>query len=127
MKLNYKSFADDELLYLANAYNSGLRYTAMVQQAHRICELYLKQVIENSLYNNNQEVMLSHSLLKLYTYITESVGIDLSHIRKCIMEINYYSSHTKYPGRELFIATEGDITTCFLAIGEIVKGLRRLL
>lgn len=123
--LNYLDFAVDELQYLSEAYNAGMHYNAMVSQAQRICECYLKQLITNKLCNNT-DVMISHNLRSLYDYCTK-IGIDLGPIRADVILLNNFYTHTRYPGRDAFMATSADIDASIKAIGNIVKFLQELL
>lgn len=116
--LTYVDFAYDEMGYFTQAYSSGMRYNAMVSQAQRICECFMKQVIVRSLANNN-EVMMSHNLRSLYDYI-ESLGIDLRKVRADIMLLNNYYTHTRYPGKDAFIASSADIEASYEALLRIV-------
>lgn len=122
-ELTYKDFAIDEAVYLVDAYSKGLRYNAMVSQAQRACECFLKHIITKTLMNNN-EVMMSHNLRKLYEYIT-SLGIDLSEIRRHVMLLNNFYTHTRYPGRDAFMAGIQDIEAAVEAIQVIVQFMAR--
>lgn len=122
-KLTYLDFATDEALYLIDAYNLGLRFNAMVSQAQRICECYMKHAITCSLMNNN-EVMTSHNLRALYDYM-ESLGLDLRDVRSDIMLLNNFYTHTRYPGRDAFLASAEDITSAVEAIQRIAKYMVR--
>lgn len=122
-KLTYLDFATDEVMYLMTAYTQGLRYNAMVSQAQRICECYLKHLITKNMFNAG-DVMMSHNLRELYSYI-ENSGIDISAIRQDIMLLNNYYTHTRYPGREAFMAGETDITCAVEAVGRIAKIIAR--
>lgn len=121
--LTYLDFAADEALYLMDAYNKGLRYSAMVAQAQRVCECYMKHAITRSLMNNN-EVMMSHNLRTLYEYI-ESIGIDMRPVRTDVMLLNNFYTHTRYPGRDAFLASNEDITAAVTAVEKIVKFIMR--
>lgn len=121
--LTYLDYATDEALYLSAAYSAGFRYNAMVSQAQRICECYMKHAITRSLMNNN-EVMMSHNLRKLYEYM-ESIGLDLREIREEVMMLNNFYTHTRYPGRDAFMATNEDITSAYMAIQKITKFMSR--
>lgn len=125
-QLTYLDFAVDELGYFVNAYNHGMRYNAMVGQAQRICECYLKQVITRSLMNNN-EVMMQHNLRSIYEYITDTLHLDLQPIRADIMCLNNFYTHTRYPGREAFMASKEDIESAFHALEKIVQYLQRYI
>lgn len=125
-KLTYLDFANDELQYFIMAYNAGLRYNAMVSQAQRVCECYLKHIIQKSLLNNS-EVMMQHNLRNIYDYIVNDLHIDLSPIRVDVMLLNNFYTHTRYPGREAFMASCEDITAARDAIGNIVKFLQRYI
>lgn len=115
--LNYLDFATDEVLYLMDAYNKGLRYNAMVAQAQRVCECYLKHIIDSRMLNN-AEVMMYHNLRKLYDFVT-SMGIDLRSIRNEIMLLNNFYTHTRYPGKEAFMASSEDVESAVNAISTI--------
>lgn len=106
--LTYKDFALDELTYMSRAFGSGLSYNAMVAQAQRSVECLLKHVISTRMFDNTSEVMRSHNLRTIYEYI-ERMGIDLSQIRTEVMLLNNYYTHTRYPGREAFMADATDI------------------
>lgn len=124
--LTYLDFALDELSYFADAYNRGLRYNAMVSQAQRICECYLKHIIVKNLANNS-DVMMQHNLRTIYEFMTDKLHIDLSGIRVDIMCLNNFYTHTRYPGRDAFMATPEDVTAAYNAIANIVKFLQRYL
>ena len=124
--LTYRDFAEDELKYLVTAYNSGFRYNAMVSQAQRICECYMKHIITVRLLNNS-EVMMSHNLRALFTYITKDLQMPLSHLHDHVMCLNNFYTHTRYPGRDAFMATEQDIDSCINAIGAFVAGVQEYL
>lgn len=119
--LTYKDFALDELTYLSQAYGAGMRYNAMVSQAQRACECYLKELLVRNLTNNN-DAMMSHNLRTIYDYAS-TTGVDLSPIRADVMLLNNFYTHTRYPGREAFMATVEDIDSAFRAISNIVKYL----
>ena len=121
--LSYLDFAYDELSYFVQSYNNGMRYNAMVSQAQRICECFMKFVIVRSLSNNN-EVMMSHNLRSIYDYI-ESLGIDLKEVRADIMLLNNYYTHTRYPGRDAFLASKADIEASHDSLLRIVSYLQR--
>lgn len=125
-QLTYLDFANDELQYFAMAYNAGMRYNAMVSQAQRICECYMKHIIQKSLMNNS-EVMMQHNLRAIYDYMVNTLGIDLSPIRTQVMLLNNFYTHTRYPGREAFLASKEDIDSAFTAIGTIVQFMQRYI
>lgn len=120
--LQYVDFALDEYQYFVNAYNSGMRYNAMVAQAQRICECYLKQVITKTLLTNN-EIMREHNLRTIFDYMIKQLHLPLQHLHTDVMLLNNFYTHTRYPGREAFMASEQDITSAFRALSNIVKGL----
>lgn len=124
--LTYLDFATDEWSYLANAYAKGLRYNAMVSQAQRICECYLKHVINKRLVNNN-EVMMSHNLRTIFTYITNDLRLPLIHLHDDVMRLNNFYTHTRYPGREAFMASEQDIDSCINALSNIIRNLQEYI
>jgi len=121
--LTYLDFAADEVSYLMAAYSAGLRYNAMVSQAQRVCECYMKHAITRSLMNNS-EVMLSHNLRTIYDYM-ESIGLSMREVRAEVMLLNNFYTHTRYPGREAFLASPEDITSAVDAIQKIVKHIMR--
>jgi HEPN domain-containing protein len=121
--LTYLDFAADEALYLITAYSKGLRYNAMVAQAQRICECYMKHVITRSLMNNNP-VMTSHNLRTLYEFL-EDMGLDMKPIRAQVMMLNNFYTHTRYPGKDAFMASEEDIVGAVKAIQDIIKFMAR--
>lgn len=124
--LTYLDFATDEWQYLANAYSKGLRYNAMVSQAQRIVECYLKQVITKRLVNNN-EVMMSHNLRTIFTYIVDDLHLPLGHLHKDVMCLNNFYTHTRYPGREAFMASNQDIDACVTAVSNIIRSLQEYI
>lgn len=121
--LTYLDFAVDEALYLTDAFAKGLRYNAMVAQAQRVCECYMKHVITRSMMNNN-EVMMSHNLRTLYEYI-ESIGIDMKPVRTDVMLLNNFYTHTRYPGKDAFLASNEDITAAVESVERIIKHIMR--
>lgn len=121
--LTYLDFAADEALYLTNAYAAGLRYNAMVGQAQRICECYMKYAISRTMFNSN-EVMMSHNLRSLYEYM-EKIGIDVREIRTDVMMLNNFYTHTRYPGKDAFLASNEDIKAAVEAVQRIVKFMAR--
>lgn len=124
--LTYLDFAIDELGYFTNAYTQGMRYNAMVGQAQRICECYLKHCITKTLFNNN-EVMMQHNLRSLYEYMTDTLHLDLAPIRSDIMCLNNFYTHTRYPGKESFLASKEDVEASFHALENIVSYLQRYI
>ena len=125
-QLTYLDFATDELQYFVAVYNAGMRYNAMVSQAQRICECYLKQIITKSLINNS-EVMWQHNLRDIYTYIEDTLHIDLSDIRSQVMLLNNFYTHTRYPGRDAFLASPADVESSYKALCDIVKFVQRYI
>lgn len=119
--LTYLDFAVDEVQYMSQAYSAGLRYNAMVSQAQRICECYMKHLITLRLCNNT-EVMRSHNLREIYDYL-EKIGVNMEPIRTEVMLLNNFYTHTRYPGRDAFLAKDADITASVAAIGKIAKYL----
>lgn len=124
--LTYLDFALDEWLYLSDAYSKGLRYNAMVSQAQRICECYLKHVITTRLVNNN-DVMRSHNLRTIYTYIVNDLRLPLQSIHDWVMCLNNFYNHTRYPGYEAFMASEQDIDASVSALSKIIRALQEYL
>lgn len=122
--LTYYDFALDEYKYLASAYMKGLRFNAMVSQAQRITELLLKQVIAKELLNN-EDIMTVHNLRKLYDYLMDTVGFELTPIRSSIMLLNNFYNHTRYPGKEAFMAREQDIKDAFEAVTDVLRFLQK--
>ena len=121
--LTYLDFAIDELLYLTTAYDKGIRSNAMVSQAQRIAECYLKHLLTVRMFNAG-EIMMSHNLRELYSFIDKS-GIDITCIRANVMLLNNYYTHTRYPGKDAFMATNEDIDSAVSAIKDIAKIMPR--
>ena len=48
---------------------------------------------------NNDDIMMSHNLRKLYDYLVDTLGYDLSTIRSNVMLLNNFYTHTRYPGK----------------------------
>lgn len=122
----YEDFARDEFTYLVMAYNSGLRFNAMVSQAQRICECYFKHIINKSLINNN-EVMVSHNLRTIYDFMTTKLSLPIQDVRAEVMTLNNFYTHTRYPGKDAFMAGEPDIKAAIDALSKIVKRLQEYL
>lgn len=122
--LTYKDFAVDELQYMVSAYRHGMRSNPMVSQAQRICECLFKHLLTIKFLNNNP-VMTQHNLRTIYDFI-ESAGINLSEIRTDVMLLNNFYTHTRYPGKDAFIATEKDIEAAYDAITRIYPFMLRL-
>ena len=117
-ELTYLDFATDEMLYLNAAWAAGMRYNAMVGQAQRICECFMKHIAARSLMNTS-EVMQSHNLRKIYDYVM-SMGIDISEARADIMLLNNFYTHTRYPGKDAFMATTQDVDSAVNALNRAV-------
>lgn len=122
--LTYLDFAVDELLYLTYAHKAGLRYNAMVAQAQRICECYMKNVLSTRLLSNNEQVMRTHNIRSLYEYM-ENCGLDVRPIRAEVMMLNNFYTHTRYPGKDSFMASPEDIDSAVEAIGKIASYMAR--
>lgn len=119
--LTYKDFAEDEYMYFNSAYQAGFRFNAMVGQAQRACECYLKHFISMHLINNS-DVMMSHNLRSIFEF-AEKLGTDMSSIRADVMVLNNFYTHTRYPGREAFMAKKEDIDAAAWALGNVVTFL----
>lgn len=119
--VTYFDFAQDDMTYLMTSYNSGLRFSAMVLQAHRICELTLKHLINIHLINNSK-VMMSRNLRKIYDYCTE-MGIDLESIRADVLVLNNLFEHTRYPMQDSYLAPTSDVDAAVSAIIHIWSSL----
>ena len=113
-RLTYYDFAYDEYEYLLQAYRLGLRYNAMVSQAQRICECLMKHLLTVRMFNVG-DIMMSHNLRDIYNFI-EKTGIDISPIRNSVMTLNNFYTHTRYPGRDAFLAREEDVDVSVQAI-----------
>lgn len=124
MNLSYYDFALDEFKYLALSYVKGLRFNAMVAQSQRVCELLFKHMISRELFNND-DIMMYHNLRKLYDYLVDTLGYDLSTIRSNVMLLNNFYTHTRYPGKDSFLAKEPDIVDSFKAISSILGFLQK--
>lgn len=124
--LTYLDFAQDEYLYFATAYQKGMRYNAMVGQAQRACECYLKHVITKTLLNNN-EVMMQHNLRTIFEYMTTKLNIPIQDMHSDVMVLNNFYTHTRYPGRDAFMASPADIESAFIALTNIVRRLQEYL
>lgn len=122
--LTYLDFAVDQYLYLQEAYNFGIRRNDMVSQAQRTAECYLKHLITTQMLNAT-DAMRSHNLRELYDYITKC-GINITSIREPIMHLNNYYTHTRYPGRDAFLASKEDIESAYNDITIIAKTVPRL-
>ena len=117
--LTYRDFAVDEMSYLVCAYQKGLKRNPMVSQAQRIVECMMKHYITVKLLNNT-EVMVSHNLRTIYEYV-EKTGLQVSSIRSDVMLLNNFYTHTRYPGRDAFIATEQDVDAAYAACGRVFQ------
>ncbi len=117
-KLTYADFAKDEVTYLQVAYCTGLRYNAMVAQAQRVCECYLKQLVVNSLCTNN-DIMFEHNLRSLYVYVSDNLNYNLTPIHSDILLLSNFYMNTRYPGRDAYMARPEDIDVAYKAICNI--------
>ncbi len=122
--LTYKDFAVDELMYMNKAYQLGMRCNPMVSQAQRICECLMKHLLTIKLLNNSP-VMTQHNLRTIYDFI-EECGLKLDAIRSDVMLLNNFYTHTRYPGKDAFIATEKDVEAAYNAIARIYQYMLRL-
>lgn len=124
-QLTYWDFGYDMYLYLALAYAKGIKRNAMVAQAQQSVEYMLKELLSRKLLNN-LPCMQSHNLRQLYDAVTEA-GIDLSPVRAHIMTLNNFYSHTRYPGRDAYMASEADIDSAAKALSSIYVYVKELL
>lgn len=122
-QLTYLDFATDELVYLAKSISKGIKCNPMVSSAQRCCECFLKHVLSVKLLNNC-EAMSSHNLRVLFDQVTKA-GLDLAPIRSDVMLLNNFYTHTRYPGKDAFLATEADIDAAYAAIQRISIYVRR--
>ena len=125
-RLTYKDFAVEDLIAVNYLVGNGCTFNCIVSMCQRIVEMYMKEIIEESLMNNN-EVMLSHDLRKLFEYI-ENMGINLKPIRSDVMLLNNFYTHTRYPGRSAYLATKEDtanahqaLLNCVMYLGNLCK------
>ena len=123
-KLTYVDFAEDEVTYLQVAYCMGLRYNAMVAQAQRVCECYLKQLIVNSLLTNN-DMMFEHNLRALYVFISDNLKYDLTPIHSDILLLSNFYMNTRYPGKDAYMARTEDIDVAYRSICNIQRYLKQ--
>ena len=123
--LTYMDFAIDEWQYLNMAYMSGIYSNAQIAQCQRIAEGALKHIIDTRFLNQN-EVMMSHSLRHIYDAIIE-MGIDIRSIRSDIMILNNYHTHTRYPGRDAFLADFEDIKASVEAVNRILEVVKEVI
>ena len=124
--LTYLTYAADELQYFITAYKAGFRYNAMVSQAQRICECYMKHLIQSKSLMNVSEIMRSHNLRAIYDEIL-SMGIDLRCVHSHILILNNYYGYTRYPGKDSFLATDEDVVACYEALIPVVTHITTLL
>lgn len=117
-QLTYKDFGLDELTYLSQAHGQGLSFNAMVSQAQRSVECLLKYVITQRMFNNTDDIMMKHNLRTLYEYL-DRMGLNVQPIRTDVMLLNNYYGHTRYPGRDAFMATKTDIDEAVAAAQRI--------
>lgn len=124
-QLTYWDFGYDEYMYMTVAYMKGIRRNAMVSQAQHIVEYMLKELLSRQLLNNTQ-VMQTHNLRQLYDAVTKA-GIDISKIRQQIMMLNNFYTHTRYPGRDAYMATTEDIDSTVKATADVYLTIKELL
>lgn len=122
-QLTYLDFATDELVYMSMAISKGIKRNPMVSSAQRCCECFLKHLLSIKLLNGC-EAMSSHNLRVLFDQVTNA-GLDLSPIRSDVMLLNNFYTHTRYPGRDAFLATTADIDAACDAIKKISAYVRR--
>lgn len=123
--LSYWDFGEDEYLYLILAYNKNIKKNAMVSQAQHIAEYLIKELLSRRLLNNLQ-CMSSHNLRALYDAATDA-GIDLGPIRQQVMSLNNFYTHTRYPGRDAYLATTEDIDLAVKSVVDVYKYVKELL
>mgnify|MGYP002508056577 CR=1 FL=1 len=123
--LTYWDFGFDEYMYLATAYNKGIKRNAMVAQAQHITEYFLKELLNRQLLNN-LPCMSGHNLRSLYDAVADT-GIDIRPIRESVMALNNYYTHTRYPGRGAFLAKDEDIDSAVKHVASIYMKVKDLL
>lgn len=124
-QLTYWDFGFDEYMYMTVSYNHGIKYNAMVAQAQHVVEYMIKELLSRRLLNNLQ-CMQSHNLRSLYDAAIDA-GIDLSPIRQAIMSLNNFYSHTRYPGKDAYLATAEDIDLAVISAVDVYRYVKELL
>lgn len=124
-QLSYWDFGYDEYMYMAVAYTKGIRSNAMVAQAQHIVEYMLKELLSRRLLNNLQ-CMQTHNLRQLYDAVIEA-GVDIKCVRGAIMLLNNFYTHTRYPGRDAFMAAPEDISAAVQSASAVYSAVKELL
>ena len=122
-ELTYFEFAENDYHFFRDAYDAGFRNSSMAAIGQSICEKYLKDIIDKYVYPETPEenydksnVLHTHSLRRLMTYIEENMGTEISAEARSLFErINGFYHTTRYPGDESFLATAEDIDLCMKA------------
>lgn len=121
----YWDFGYDEYIYLLMAYRLGIRRNAMVGQCQHIIEYFLKHLLSKHLLNN-LDVMYEHNLRALYEAVVNA-GIDITQVRTQVMNLNNFYFHTRYPGRDAYLATTEDIDQAVKNVVDVYNRVKELL
>lgn len=117
-KGTYYSIAFDDFQYLMDQKNSKyINHLAPLCQ--QCAEKYLKSVIVDSgIPLENTELLKSHSLVKLFTYINENI-ITLDIPRRELRLLTDFYYDTRYPGDNFYIINEAELESGIELLYEI--------
>lgn len=123
----YLSFAENDYLFLADAYKLGLRGSMMAAGGQNICGRYLKHLIsiyaapdsEKEMYEK-ENVLKTHSLAKLIRYIKNDMGLSVPEEAETSMyRIDGFYFTTRYPGDNCFHPDERDAEAAMDAVWKV--------
>lgn len=125
----YFDFAEDDYLFLQNAYKRGDVANAMGAIAQNICERYMKHLVDKfDLPDTKEEeeqkkdLLSTHNLPRLFNYIEGKLKEGFSHDTKRKMRvINGFYFSARYPGDGSSELSRDDIEDCM----EAVKACRK--
>ena len=114
---NYYDFAENDYLFVLSAYEAGGTWNSMCSLAQKVCERFLKHLIEQYYIPNNEievseteSVMKAHNLNKIEKFIKDHTDINIdSDTHNALKNVNGYYYETSYPGDESYFVDKEDI------------------
>lgn len=121
---NYYDFAENDYLFIKAAYKEGGVWNSMCSIAQKVCERFLKHLIEQYYVPDTKEkvdetgsVMRAHNLNKIERFIKENTDIVIDpDTHKAIRDVNGFYYETSYPGDESYFVTKEDIDIAVAAM-----------
>lgn len=122
--LTYWDFAANDRTFFREAYDNGIKGSALVSIGKYICERYLKHLIAadaeamtGAEANAREHTLQTHNLQVLVKYIHKYMETDVpQELEDILDQINSFGMQTMYPGPDSFFPTEKDIDKANAAV-----------